>query len=141
MFSRTSVLVSCLIGAAAFATGLATASTAEEGPAIKSHHLLNLPSDVSEADLAEALGTLNAAVAEAGYPEAGYSLWKVTGEQAGDYAYLWEGDWPSQEGYDVIHESESWQAAWEATAEMGEALRPQHVYNRYVEIPVGGKGY
>jgi hypothetical protein len=138
MFSRTSVLVGCLIGAAAFATGFATAGTAEEGPAIKSHHLLNLPSELSEADLAEALGKLNAGVAEAGYPEAGYSLWKVTGEQSGDYAYLWEGDWPSQEGYDAIHESESWQAAAEAITEVFEALSPQHVYNRYTEIPVGG---
>ena len=141
MFSRNSILAGCVIGAAAFATGLAMARNAEEGPAIKSHHLLNLPSDVSEANLAEALGKLNAAVAEAGYPEAGYSLWKVTGEQAGEYAYLWEGDWPSQDDYDAIHESESWKAAWEATAEVYEALSPQHVYNRYVEIPVGGKGY
>lgn len=139
MFSRNSILAGCLIGAVAFATGFATARAAEEGPAIKSVHLLNLPSDVSEADLAESLGKLNSGVAEAGYPEAGYSLWKVTGEQAGEYAYLWEGDWPSQEAYDAIHESESWQAATEATTEVYEALRPQHVYNRYTEISVGGK--
>jgi hypothetical protein len=73
MFSRNSILAGCLIGTAAFAVGFATASTGEEGPAIKSVHHLNLPSDVSEADVAEALGKLNVAVAEAGYPEAGYS--------------------------------------------------------------------
>ncbi len=139
MFSRNSLLAGCLIGAAAFATGFATASTAEKGPAIKSVHLLNLPSDVSEADVAEALGKLNVAVAEAGYPEAGYRLWKVTGEQSGEYAYLWEGVWPSQDEYDVIHSGESWQAAFEA--EVFEALRWQQVYNRYVEIPSRGKGY
>ncbi len=141
MISRNSILAGCLIGVAAFATGFATASTAEDGPAIRSVHLLNLPSEVSEADLAEALGKLNAAVAEAGYPEAGYGLWKVTGEQSGEHAYLWEGVWPSQDGYDAIHESESWQAAWEATAEVYKAPSPEHVYNRYVEIPVGGQGY
>jgi len=139
MFSRKSILAGCLISAAAFAAGFATASTAEEGPAIRSVHLLNLPSDVSEADVAEALGKLNAAVVEAGYPEAGYGLWKVTSEQSGEYAYLWEGVWPSQDDYDAIHGSESWQAAFEA--EVFEALRWQQVYNRYVEIPVGGKGY
>ena len=45
--------------------------------------------------------------------------------------------WPSQEGYDAIHESESWQAAAEAMAEMYEALKPQKLHNRYVKIPVG----
>ncbi len=140
MFSRNSILVGCLIGAAAFATGLAMARTAEEGPAIKSHHLSNLPSDVSESDLAEALGIMNTGVAEAGYAESGYRLWKVTGDQAGEYAYLWEGNWPSQEGYAAIHESESWQAAAEANAEVFEAIFAEQVYNRYVEIPLCGKG-
>jgi hypothetical protein len=139
MFSRNSLLAGCLIGAAAFGTGFATASTADKGPAIKSVHLLNLPSDLSEADVAEALGKLNVAVAEAGYPEAGYSLWKVTSEQTGEYAYLWEGDWPSQDDYDVIHSSESWTAAFEA--EVFEALRWQQTYNRYVEIPSRSKGH
>jgi hypothetical protein len=50
MFSRNSILAGCLIDTAAFAVGFATASTGEEGPAIKSVHHLNLPSDVSEAD-------------------------------------------------------------------------------------------
>ena len=136
MFSRNSILAGCLISAAAFTTGFATARTAEEGPAIKSHHLFNLPSSVSEADLAAALWIMNTGVAEAGYAE---SLWKVTGEQAGEYAYLWEGDWPSQESYDAIHESESWQAAAEARAEVLEAIIREQVYNRYVEIPLGGK--
>ena len=72
MFSRNSFLAGCLISAAAFTTGFATARTAEEGPAIKSHHLFNLPSSVSEADLAAALWIMNTGVAEAGYDE---SLW------------------------------------------------------------------
>jgi hypothetical protein len=66
-------------------------------------------------------------------------LWKVTSEQTGEYAYLWEGDWPSQADYDVIHASESWQAAFEA--EVFEALRWQQVYNRYVEIQSRDKIY
>ncbi len=135
MSSRTT-LAGCLIGALVFASGFAAGRTVEDGRATKSHHLFNLPSSVSEADLADALRMMNTAVADAGHPEAGYSLWKVAGEQAGEYAYLFEGNWPSQEAYDAIHESEAWQNAVEEFVEH-EAIRPLEVYNRYVEIPVG----
>ncbi len=49
MSSRTT-LAGCLIGALVFASGFTAGRTVEDGPAIKSAHLLNLPSSVSEAD-------------------------------------------------------------------------------------------
>ena len=132
MFRRT------LLTTAAVATVLsATAGAHLAGgpePALKSHHLLNLPASVTEADLAAALGAMNAAVAEAGYPHAGYRLWKVTGEQAGDFAYLWEGNWPNQEAYDIIHSHSAYEAAGERWWSLVEPVMEAQVYNRYVEI-------
>lgn len=128
-----------LITAAAVATVLvatvgAQHSASGPGPALKSHHLLNLPASVTEAELAGALGAMNAAIAEAGYPDAGYRLWKVTGEQAGDYAYLWEGNWPNQEAYDIIHSHPAYIAAGERWDSAFVPLMEVQVYNRYVEI-------
>ncbi len=45
MSSRTT-LAGCLIGALVFASGFTAGRTVEDGPAIKSVHLLNLPSSV-----------------------------------------------------------------------------------------------
>lgn len=128
-----------LLTTAAVATVLAATVGAQHlaagpEPALKSHHLLNLPASVTEADLAAALGAFNGAVAEAGYPHAGYRLWKVTGEQAGDYAYLWEGNWPNQEAYDVIHSHPAFEAAVEQWESFFEPVMEAQVYNRYVEI-------
>lgn len=103
-------------------------------PALKSLHLLNLPASVTEADFAAALGAMNAAVAEAGYPHAGYRLWKVTGEQAGDFTYLFEGNWPNQEAYDIIHSHPAYEAAGERLESFWEPVMEVQVYNRYVEI-------
>jgi ketosteroid isomerase-like protein len=108
--------------------------------ALKSHHLFNLSEGTSEADFAELLGGMNAAVAEAGFPGFGYRLWKVEGEQTGEYAYLWEGYWPGQEGYDSIHEHPAYQAAIEQWGPAFEAAVADQVYNRYSAIPAGAGG-
>ncbi len=111
-------------------------ATQPESPALKSHHLLNLPDGITEADVVAALSDANSAVAEAGYPEAGYRLWKVTGERDGRYSYLWEGNWPSQAAYDSIHNHAAVVAAGERNQSVFAALSERQVYNRYVEIPL-----
>lgn len=116
---------------------VSASATQSASPAIKSHHLLNLPASITEAEFATLLHDLNAAIAEAGYPDAGYRLWKVTGEQVGDYNYLWEGNWPSQEAYDGIHDHTAYVAAVDRLRSTFEAMEEHHIYNRYVEIPLG----
>ena len=133
MFRRI-LLTTAAVATVLVATVGARHLAAGPEPALKSHHLLNLPASVTEADLAAALGAMNAAVAEAGYPQAGYRLWKVTGEQAGDFAYLWEGNWPNQEAYDIIHSHPAWEAAGERLGSFFESVMEAQVYNRYVEI-------
>jgi hypothetical protein len=106
--------------------------------AIKSHHLFNLPETLSEDQFAGMLQELNEAIAKAGYEHAGYRFWKVAGEQTGEYQYLWEGQWPSQEAYDAIHSHPEYEAAVARTQSRYDMLAEAgHVYNRYVEIPVG----
>ena len=109
-------------------------------PALKSLHLLNLPASVTEADFVAALSAMNAAVVEAGYPHAGYRLWKVTGEQTGDFTYLFEGNWPNQEAYDIIHSHPAYEGAGERFESFWEPVMEAQVYNRYVEIPLEASG-
>lgn len=107
--------------------------TQDEGPALKSVHLLNLPSDISDSQLVSALSEANKVISELGYPGAGYRVWKVQVDSTAEYMYLWEGNWPSQAAYDAIHESEAWQNAWKQNQAMFQALKDQ-VYRRYSEV-------
>jgi quinol monooxygenase YgiN len=134
------------LGCVALVAAVAAAALAAPGPralvarpalALKSHHLLNLPPSVTEADFVAVLRGMNAAVAAAEYPNAGYRLWKVTGKQAGGHAYLLEGDWPSQAAYDSIHTHPAYRAAAERARSTIQAAQRDQVYNRYIEVPLG----
>lgn len=116
---------------------LASTVLAQEAPpkeAFKAVHLVTLKSAADVASLQAALDDLNAAVAEAGYPDVRYRLYKVVGKQAGDYSHLWESSWPGGAVYDKVHKSAEWQAAAKKHPEMA-ALMKSEVYNRYVEVP------
>ena len=88
--------------------------------------------------MAGALQEMNRAIADSGHPNAGYRLWKVTGEQAGAYGYIWEGVWPDQATYDAIHQSESWKQAEERFKPLFERVWKIQIYNRFIEIPTNG---
>ncbi len=105
-----------------------------DGPPLKSVHLLNLPSNVSESQLVSLLSEANKVISDMGYPGAGYRLWKVQGDSPVEHMYLWEGNWPSQAAYDTIHESEVFGSAFEKHADVYEALRDFQVYRRYSEV-------
>ena len=141
MSIRIAILCAFLLSTTAFIYGPGSAPSPSAAPALKSHHLFNFPEGGTEADMAEALQEINRAIADSGHPNAGYRLWKVTGEQAGEYSYLWEGVWPDQATYDVIHESESLNKAWEKAVEgfpLFERIMNNQVYNRFIEIPTNG---
>jgi len=134
MITRVSTLGVCLLALAAFVHGASSAQAQTSALALKSHHLFNLPAGVTEAELAAAIQGMNRAVAESGHPEAGYRVWKVTGEQSGDYSYLWEGSWPDQATYDAIHENEAWNEAIERFEPTLGRIGEVQVYNRFIEI-------
>ncbi len=126
------------VGAIILFTGNLYAQSPSAAPALKSHHLFNLPEGVTETEMAGALQEMNRAIADSGHPNAGYRLWKVTGEQAGAYGYIWEGVWPDQATYDAIHQSESWKQAEERFKPFFERVWKVQIYNRFIEIPTNG---
>ena len=133
MFRRAILALTCL----AVLLMVGVAATQSESPPLKSHHLFNLPDSITEADVAAAVREVNSAVAEAGYPDAGYRLWKVTGEQSGEYMYLWEGNWPNMEAYRSIHDHPAWLAAFGRNQSVFGVLAEAQVYNRFIELPLG----
>ena len=119
----------------------------DEGQAMKSVHLLNLPSGITESQLASAFSELNKAFSELGYPEYGYRLWKVRGESEynmeyiKEYMYLWEGCWPSRAAYEAIHGSEAWGKAFYGNQAIFQAVMQKgvHVYQQYLEVDTAFK--
>jgi hypothetical protein len=140
MITRVATLCACLLAIVAFVHVPSSSESPAIASALKSHHLFNLPEGMTEAVLAGALQEINHAIAESGHPDAGYRLWKVTGEQSGEYSYLYEGVWPDQATYDAIHESESWNQAVERHGSTFVPVFESHVYNRFIEIPTDGPG-
>ena len=112
----------------------AAQQAADPGPALKSLHLLNLPDEADEQQLAAAFAEINTAIAEMGYPGSGYRLWKKSGEGEGEYSHVFEGSWPSQAGYDAIHEAEAYQNAVEPHRPTFQKLTENQVYQRYAEV-------
>jgi ketosteroid isomerase-like protein len=101
------------------------------GPmAYKSIHLLDLPKDVEEAELANALALLNAAIEGQGYPGAGYFLYKTEGGEAETYRYFFEGVWPSEEAYKAIHESEAWKLKASQLDGLNQKLKANEIYRK-----------
>lgn len=70
---------------------------------------------------------MNKAISEEGFPDAGYHLYKTTGNND-EYSYFLEGVWPDSAAYDKIHESEKWKAAAEKGKEMFEKIQAQELY-------------
>ena len=122
---------------AAFATPV-LAQDAPPQEAFKAVHLVNLKSPADLAALQAALADLNKAMANAGYPDIRYRLYKVAGKQAGAYAYLWESSWPGGEVHEKVHKHPEWIASSKKHPEL-DALMKDEVYNRYVEVPAAKK--
>ena len=94
-------------------------------------YLFNLPSAEAEEQLLSMLDEFNKAISKAGHPETRYGVWKVTGEQTGDYAYIFASVWADQATYDAVHEHADYKAVLERHDETLESLLSEEVYNRY----------
>jgi hypothetical protein len=121
-------------------------SMANPSPAtLKSVHLFTMPPNATEAELVEALETLNAGVRAAGFRNAGYELWKTGEITIPDaipigFDYIWEGIWPDQPGYDEIHAAEAYQSAGEGIGDIFDRIAVGQLYSRFVRVNVGGPG-
>ncbi len=139
MTLRTVALCVCLVGAADVAHTQVPVNSNDPTPSLKTVHFFNLTWDAEETFLVEALQLLNSAIEEAGYPDAGYRLWKVSTWREGRYAYLMEGIWPDQATYDTIHASSAWLAAQERVQPVMGQIVEQEVYDRFRAIPLVGR--
>ena len=122
---------------AAFGAMVLAQDAPPKGP-FKTVHLTNLKSPADVAALQAAIADMNKVVANAGYRDVRYRLYKATGQQAGAYGYLWESSWPSGDAYDKVHKSAEWTASTQKHPEL-DALMKDDIYNRYVEVRTGKK--
>ncbi len=109
-----------------------------KGPAFRTVHLFNLPSPETEAKLLGMLGEFNQLFTQLGYPNVQYRVWKVHGEQKGDYSYLWDSLWPDRATYDKVHEHEAYRKLIERHQKAFEEIVKKEIYNQYEEVLVGG---
>jgi hypothetical protein len=72
-----------------------------EGP-FKSVHLVTLDA-AQEATMTRSLAQINSALTKAGYPNLRYRLYKVSGNQQGQFTHLWEASWSGRAEYDKVH--------------------------------------
>jgi hypothetical protein len=103
-----------------------------EGP-FKTVHLVKLDA-AQEAKLRRSLAQFNQALAKAGYPNAQYRLYKVQGNQQGEYSHLWEASWSGRAEYEKIHSLPAYQDASAVLQDLA-SFMDNEVYNRFVEIP------
>jgi quinol monooxygenase YgiN len=103
----------------------------DEGPTFLSVHLFNLASAEAEKELVDMLEELNGAIANAGHPETRYGVWKVSGDQTGDYAYVFGSTWADRGAYDTAHEHPDYKALQEQHEDAFKNLIAEQIYNKY----------
>jgi hypothetical protein len=53
--------------------------------------------------MTRSLAQINSALTKAGYPNLRYRLYKVSGNQQGQFTHLWEASWSGRAEYDRVH--------------------------------------
>lgn len=100
----------------------------------KSLHLFDLPQGMTEAELTGMFNKMNAAVEQLGYPGAGYFLYKTTGNDTPNYRYYFEGVWPNEAAYKVIHNDAAFKKAAEETNDTYQKIKAVEIYRRMVRV-------
>ena len=77
---------------------------------LKSTHLLKLENEEAIKKLEQPLKEINETLAEMGYPECGYVIYKVNDDYESDYTHIMEGWWLCKEVYDETHNHAKYKA-------------------------------
>ena len=131
---RILFLIVCSLALVAFVGCQKSPEPDSTVPSLKPVHLFNLPSDISEAELLSILDAFNQVFNELGHPDICYRLWKVQGEQIGNYTYLWESTWPDRATYNEVHEADVYRTVIEQYRKTLEAALKDQVYNQYTDL-------
>jgi hypothetical protein len=95
-------------------------------------HLINIESG-KEAEVLAIFEQFNQVMAKLGCADCRYRLWKVSGNQQGPHAYIWDSIWPGRAMYDTIHNASDWKTLSSSQENLQKLLK-DHVYNRLVEV-------
>ena len=82
--------------------------------------------------LFKAFTTMNEAIDEIGYPDAGYKVWLIQSDTS-DVRFLVEGFWPNQDVYNEIHDHQLYKEAQELTENNWDGLVSLE-YHRFKKI-------
>ncbi len=104
------------------------------GPTVKSMTMFNLPEGYTGEQVKASLEAANQAIAGLGYRGNGYAFYMVKDESVETEQCLVEGTWLSEEVYNIIHESEEWQAATSQDKEMWDQIMAKRMYRRYHKL-------
>jgi hypothetical protein len=97
---------------------------------LKSTHLLKLENDDALKKLEQPLEEINETLAEMGYPECGYVIYKVNDDYESDYTHILEGWWLCKEVYDETHNHPSYKALTEKYNGLFEGVLQNQEYFR-----------
>ena len=101
---------------------------------LKSIHLFDMPAGVTEVQLSAVITELNTIINRLGYTNAGYVLYKVEGKGTDKYRYYFEGNWPSAEAYQKIHDDKSFQETDKKLGTVYEKIKAVELYRRLVKV-------
>jgi hypothetical protein len=91
---------------------------------LKTTHLLKLENEETLRKLEQPLKEINETLAEMGYPECGYVIYKVNDDYESDYTHIMEGWWMCKEVYDLTHNHPKYKALAEKYDELfGDAMQ------------------
>jgi hypothetical protein len=82
--------------------------------------------------LKEAFNSVNDAIAEIGYPDAGYKTWIIQPDSS-EIRFMVQGHWPDQETYTKIHDAQLYKDAIAATESVFESLEWVE-YHRFEKV-------
>lgn len=99
---------------------------------LKSVSLFKDTVGVEASQLFADMENINAAIAEIGYPDAGYKIWEVRGDGK-DFRFMVEGYWPDLETYRKIHDHELYKKAIGVKYESWAALKSTW-YNKFDKV-------
>jgi hypothetical protein len=99
-----------------------------------STHLLKLENEETLKKLEEPLKEINNVLAEIGYPECGYLIYKVNADNKSDYTHVMEGWWMNQEVYELTHNDPKLKELYEKYRDLFENVLSGEAYFRMTKI-------